>query len=247
MSRWAVDMRCVSMVSADPHYRVRGCGTGKYDACAGEKLDTATLLETVAVPEHRVRVLGLSGVMVDTVEVTSDVHLFRSQMPAQEKIATVLVGWMEMARRFRKSFGGALNDAKFEEDFYRVLVGDSIRDGNRDVERQPTQEDLGAVPEFLRTGSGLINGLLFLPEYVANQTFFVTKGGKMGMGHWQTQPGDEVWIFDGAPMPLTIRRKEDARATDFDFVGRCHAQNIMRGEEYTDEIISESRQLVHLH
>lgn len=249
MPRWAIDMRCVSMFSVDPFYRIRGCGDGRYDACAGRKLDTATLLDTAAVPEYHGRVLGLSGVMVDTVEVTGaeSPKLLSSQMPSLEKIAAVLRGWMEMARLFQDSLDGALDGDKFEEAFYRVLVSDSVRDGNQDVERRPNQEDLAAVSGFLKTGSGLINGLPSWPEYVGNQTFFITKSGMMGMGHWDIETGDQIWICDGGPMPLAIRPKKGARALDFDFVGCCYAHNIMKGEGYTDEIISKSRQVVHLY
>lgn len=247
LPRWVIDMHCVGMFSVDPYYRIRGCGKGRYDACAGRKLDTATLLETAAVPEYHSRVLGLSGVMVDTVEVIGAGFLLGSQMPTLQEIATVARRWMEMARRFHEKLDGGLDGDKFEEAFYRVLVGDSIRDGNQDVERRPNQEDLVAVSEFVKTACGLINGLSIWPEYMGNQTFFITKGGMMGMGHQETEPGDEIWIFDGGAMPFAIRPKKGARTTDFGFVGCCYAHNIMRGEGYTDEIISTSRQMVHLH
>lgn len=249
LPRWVVDMRCISMFSVDPHYRIRGCGKGKYDACAGRELDTATLLETLAVPEYRMRVLGLSGVMVDTVEVVGAENLLSSQMPALEKIATVLNGWMEMARRFQEKLNvnGVLDVDKFEKEFYRVLVGDSIRDDNQDVGRRPDREDLAAVSQFVKTGSGIIDILPSWPQYVANQTFFITKGGMMGMGHWETKPGDEIWILDGGPMPFTLRPRKGTSNADFDFVGCCYAHNIMRGEGYTDEILSASRQTIRLH
>lgn len=247
LPRWAIDMRCISMLSVDPHYRIRGCGKGRYDACARRQLDTAALLETVAAPDYRMRALGLSGVMVDTVEVIGAENLLSSQLPALDKIATVLRGWMEMARRFQENRDGALDVDKFEEEFYRVLVGDSIRDDNQDVQRRPNREDLAAVSEFVRNGSGIINTLSSWPQYVANQTFFITKGGMMGMGHRETKPGDEIWIFDGGPMPFTIRPKNGMSTADFDFVGCCYAQNIMRGEGYTDEIVSTSRRTVRLY
>lgn len=247
LSRWAIDMHCVSEFSVDPYYRIRGCGEGKYDACAGRKLDAAALLETAAAPEYHTRALGLSGVMVDTVEVIDAGILLSSQTPGLQDIATVLRRWMEMARRFQETLDSGLDGDKFEEAFYRVLVGDSIRDGNQEVERRPNQEDLEAVSEFVKTGTGLLNGLSSWPEYVGNQTFFITKGGMMGMGNRQTEPGDEIWIFDGGAMPFAIRPREGARTTDFDFIGCCYAHNIMRGEGYTDDIISASRRTVRLY
>lgn len=243
LPRWAIDMHCTSMLSVDPYYRIRGCEKGRYDACAGRKLDTTTLSETAAVPEYDTRALGLSGVMVDTVEVTGAGILISPQKPALEEITAVMRRWMEMARAFQKGLDGTLDCDKFEEAFYRVLVADSIRNGNQVVERQPNKEDLLAVSEFVKTGNGLINGLSCWSEYVGNQTFFITKSGIMGMGHWETEPGDEIWIFDGGPMPVAIRPKRGA-PTNFDFVGCCYAHNIMRGEGYTDEIISASRRKV---
>lgn len=247
LPRWAIDMHCTSMFAVDNYYRIRGCGQGKYDACAGRKLDTETLLETAALPGYHMRALSLSGVKVDTVEVIGAGVLLSPTMPALEEIAAVTRRWMEMARRFQESLEGAFDNDKFEEAFYRVLVGDLIRNGEQDGEREPNREDLAAVSEFVKTASGLINGLSFWPKYGGNQTFFITKGGMMGMGHWDTQPGDEIWIFDGGPMPFAIRSKSGACTNDFDFVGCCYAHNIMRGEGYTDEIVSASGQIVRLY
>lgn len=250
MSRWAVDMHCTSMFAVDKDYRIRGCGKGKgkYDACAGRKLDTAALLETAAVQDYHMRALGLSGVKVDTVEVIDAGILLGPKMPpALEEIAAVMRRWMEMARRFLKSLDRAFDNDRFKEAFYRVLVGDLVRNGEQDGERQPNREDLAAVSEFVTTASGLINDLSFWPKYVGNQTFFITKGGMMGMGHWETQPGDEIWILDGGQMPFAVRPKIGASTTDFDFVGCCYAHNIMRGEGYTDEIIQASRKIIRLY
>lgn len=247
LPRWVVDMRGISMLSVDPHYRIRGCGEGKYDACAGRKIDTTTMLETLAVPEHRMRVLGLSGVMVDTVELIGTENLLDSQMPVHEKIAAVLRGWIETARRFKESLDGTLNVDQFEEEYYRVLVGDSIRGVNQGMGRRPNREDLAAVSEFVKTASGIINSVPSWPQCVGNQTFFITKGGMMGMGNWHTKPGDEIWILDGGPIPFTLRPKKGTSNADFEFVGCCYAYNIMRGEEYTDEILSASRQTIRLH
>lgn len=71
---------------------------------------------------------------------------------------------------------------------------------------------------------------------VCNQIFFVTQGGMMGLGHLDTEPGDEVWVFDGGgKFPFVVKRQERGNEYDYDFVGCCYVQGIKFGEACVGE------------
>jgi len=70
-----------------------------------------------------------------------------------------------------------------------------------------------------------------------NQTFFVTKGGFLGLGHLDTKPGDQVWIFRGRRVTFTLRAQNGGKERlkgsikhNYILVGRTYVQGIVQGE-----------------
>lgn len=84
-----------------------------------------------------------------------------------------------------------------------------------------------------------------LYSQICNQTFFVTQGGMLGMGHLDIEAGDEVWIFDGGNVPFIVRKRNEP--STFDFVGRCYVQGIMHGEAFKDQNIEIRRRTVQVY
>ncbi|KAH7354715.1 heterokaryon incompatibility protein-domain-containing protein [Rhexocercosporidium sp. MPI-PUGE-AT-0058] len=209
----------------------RRWGYETYDACAGQQLHKKALTNEVQAAKWQspMRTLGLTGVAVDTIALIGT-KLLGPQGSA--KIAETVRSWMDMASKYHDTLvSGSLGDA-FKKVFYKVLVNDRVRNGEHWVVRRPNWRDLNDVSSFIQTGEGTINYLDSWGEYTCNQTFFVTKNGMMGMGHLETEVGDEVWVFDGGRMPFTIRKRENESEVDFDFVGCCYAYGIMNGEVY---------------
>ncbi|KAG4435199.1 hypothetical protein IFR05_009307 [Cadophora sp. M221] len=209
----------------------RRWGYDSYDACAGQRLHKRALTNEVqAAKSHsRMRTLGVTGVVVDTI-VLIGAKLLDPQ--DTDGIAQTLRSWMDMASKHHQTLiSGSLGDA-FKKVFYKVLVNDRVRNGEQWVVRPPNRRDLNDISEFVRTGEGNINNLSDWDQYVCNQTFFVTENGMMGMGHLETEVGDEVWVFDGGKMPFTVRGRHGGGPSDYDFVGCCYAYGIMDGEVY---------------
>jgi hypothetical protein len=233
ISRWATDVDCEMPHQVDTFYRYWGYGS--YDACAGRELDAQALLDAARVegPADHMGKLGLSGVMVDTIELTSSKALLGS-CPEQE-VSEVLKIWLEMAQVHNDKLASGIPRERIKEDFCKLVVSDRVRNGELWVVRSPTQEDLETISEFIETGQGDLGGLALSDRYVTNQRFFITKNGMIGLGHLETAVGDEVWVFDGGKMPFTIRQKEKGGTDEFDFVGCCYAHGIMDGEVYEDE------------
>lgn len=139
--------------------------------------------------------------------------------------------------------------------FARLILGDLVRNDNVDIERHATEQDIQQVVDYLSTAEEIdIDYELqrTAAGTIRNQTFFVTQMGYIGLGHRETQIGDEVWIFPGCNVPLTIRsRGEEQQQRDQntpqyggeadkvvvhrDFVGPCYVQGIMQGEAIRDD------------
>lgn len=234
VARWTYDMDCPLIpYEVDQFYRYWGYKS--YDACAGRELD-GEALERENHAGSRL-ILGLTGVMVDTISLVGSSILQRRDPDQVEfveakRISQTMRSWMSMAREYHKSLEGGLVASQFEEAFYRTMVHDRVRNHEQWVVRRPNEQDLASISEFVRTGCGLINDLNFWAKYVCNQTFFVTRNGVMGFGHLETRPGDQVWVFDGGRMPFTVSPRDEDSRDDFDFVGCCYAHGHMDGEIY---------------
>ncbi|KAK7968720.1 het domain containing protein [Apiospora saccharicola] len=67
-------------------------------------------------------------------------------------------------------------------------------------------------------------------HHLKNRRFFVTKKGLLALGHLETLPGDEVWIFNHGRVPFTLRRTEklgtpaNENGEDYLFGGHCYVQ-----------------------
>lgn len=91
------------------------------------------------------RILGLTGVMVDTITLTGTSILklrdSQTEIVEAEHIAQTMGSWMSIAREYHKNLEGGLVGAQFEEAFYRTMVSDRVRNGEQWVFRRPNEED----------------------------------------------------------------------------------------------------------
>ena len=113
--------------------------------------------------------------------------------------------------------------------------------------------DISDVGKEGRFQSQLASELLALGELfeslvgmIENQAFFITKSGYIGIGPLRTQPGDQVWVFQGGNVPFVMRNiEEDKRdCPQLTLVGDAYVQSIMDGEIMEDEPLVQT---VHVH
>jgi hypothetical protein len=72
------------------------------------------------------------------------------------------------------------------------------------------------------------------------RSFFLTKGGLMGIGPATAAAGDLVCVVEGATVPLVLRNGEDkCEEGQFRFVGESYVQGLMGGEGYRTELVRE--------
>ncbi|KAI1424688.1 heterokaryon incompatibility protein-domain-containing protein [Xylaria sp. FL1777] len=196
-----------------------------YDAAGGRQLDPDELrIETAAdetciiLKGTRVAAIARTG---NPFPVDRNKDIENSLVP---RLRTTLRAWATLAGE--RQVG---KDADGEEEFAATMLGNLIRNDQQRPERRATAQDLESVINFMRTGT--IDSVWGATYYMAfNKTFFVTESGMLGLGHLETEAGNEVWVLDGGRVPFVLRSRGSSRAGDYELVGRCSVEGIMFGE-----------------
>lgn len=252
--RWAIDLAHTPDHWTDYFYQY--WGYPKYNACAGRALNMEAFQKALTEQPIQHRALGLKGVLVDTVNVLSDKrllilesHLNPETQNMTAAIPSTLRAWCSLAKFHPKLRG--LPDQKLLETFARLILGDFVRNSDMWVTRRPDQNDMVKVLRVMnetclwRDQRNIWPRDDILYSQICNQTFFITQGGKLGLGHLEIEAGDEVWVFDGGNVPFIVRKRN--QPSTFDFVGRCYVQGIMNGEALKDQDTENSRRMVRLY
>jgi hypothetical protein len=244
--RWAFDMGASVVYETDIHhvYRYRN-----YNANRGRPLDLDSLRD---MSQRTDGVLELKGIYADTIDLVGDgfLRVDREAVPDTVLIERVR-SWQALAEQWdTKTYpkpagiypGGHIS----AEAFGRAMLGDLMLDNNQRPVTWATAADAGEVLEFLKTAER--NKTHYTMSQMAmNQKFFVTKTGLMGLGHLDTEPGDEVWVLNGGKAPFSLRRRQGGQELDYDFVGRCYVQGIMHGEAFEEGNETAAEQCVRVH
>lgn len=235
--RWAMDLAVFPRFETDWYHLY---GYSRYNAHGGRELNLDQLRKRATETKET---LELRGTRVDTIEWVSEaVHRPLGVGYGDLQIhVNGLRNWRAFAQQHMKL---GLPDCHelypggytHKEAFGRTMLGNLVRNYEQQVQRNATSEDVDRFYEYMNTGnpsdiSATACGM------AANQRFFMTRSGLMGLGHLETKPGDEVWVLYGGRVPFTLRsRQEDGRdAKHYDFVGRSYVQGIMNGEVFKEQ------------
>ncbi|KAF2009591.1 HET-domain-containing protein [Aaosphaeria arxii CBS 175.79] len=229
---WVMDVKSLPLHDTDWYHIY---GSPYYNADKGlPPLNLEPL--RLAVAEGRYDTLELKGITVDTVK---DVHpdsiiVVNSGNNAEKLRFDTLLSWYETAKQ------SATREP--QETFAKLLLGTLIRHVEQQPKRWVTPEDEADVLSFLDSQSVASELRLTIFHQTRNQKFYITEGGRFGLGHLDTRPGDEVWILGGGSVPFTLRPKErDGKKSpssgifEGTFVGRTYVQGIMDGEAVPGE------------
>jgi hypothetical protein len=191
------------------------------------------------------KVLGLTGLCVDSVEQTSswvyrvpdDAPIFsRALSDFAKHCEDIILGWRIMhGDPVEYVAGGTWNSA-----ISRTFIGDLIM-AEFPVERAKLAHenylvDLGTALQDNSHGS--INESLC--GMVPNHAFFITSKGYIGMGPPHTKSGDQVWILYGGRVPFVLRKAPENSALSetqkFTLVGDAYVHGIMDGQMVQDNL-----------
>jgi hypothetical protein len=198
--------------------------------------------------------LSLSGSFVDTVKLIGDGYYFTEEEGGQPPVS-LLRGWMDLYIRDLESSKLDTSSISIStiltalRTFSKLIIGEFIRKKTEwQVEREATDEDLDKVIKFIETGSEEFRNIS-ISGMARNQRFFVTEKGMMGIGHLDTKPGDEVWVFSLGEVPFVVRPKTpgETLTEHFDFVGQCYVQGIMQGEMFKGDEPKPPQRTIQIH
>ncbi|KAG7133919.1 Heterokaryon incompatibility protein 6 like [Verticillium longisporum] len=239
--RWAFDLGNVPMYNTN--WGPVHCFP-VYNACGGAKVN---IDEIKSLAARRSRILEIGGWYVDTVDLVGDKILIDEHKHGHDNpvIREKVRQWKTVAESssaFQEaSFKAAEgNSSKLDETFARVLLGDWVRDHDQTALRGATLPDVEDALRFCNTGELSMDMRNTILRLAANQVFFVTKKGYMGMGTLDSQPGDEVWVLEGGNYPFILKPKPEP--TEKDFVGSGYVQGVMKGELFSHDDQSELKQ-----
>ncbi|KAI0890186.1 heterokaryon incompatibility protein-domain-containing protein [Annulohypoxylon maeteangense] len=169
------------------------------------------------------KILGLDGVFVDVVKIADyEEHWIKDT----SAIAKIIRRWHSLTME-----NGDTMQSTRREDFGLLMLNNIIRERDWEVTSPVAPDDIEAVFEYLDTGEQN-HTIESIVASTMQQSFFITETGLMGLGHLETQPGDEIWIFNMGKVPFSLRKHQNTQETtlDYDFFGPCYIQGIMQGE-----------------
>ena len=244
---WVYNVAHYSHYNMDLHHIY---GYGHYNACNSRGLNFEAFKERMTLEPG---VLQIPGSRADVIAHVGEPMVQDKRIePMASHYRECIRKWYDLGKTHYH------NKFTFWEDFCRTIIGDLVRNSEQGVERRATTEDLWGVHEYFADNRG---GKLerTIQKTVANQSFFITETGMLGLGHPGTKVGDEIWVLNGGRMPFTLRpretdpeqRKEEAGEgksgrrlvsgkdgqdesdldeVDFDFEARCYVHGLMSGQ-----------------
>ncbi len=225
---WAFDLKAQFRYTTDDWYSF--WGWWGFNDCSDRELDMDWLKEMTNASGGRYNILGLRGAAVDKVKVISDERMMWHwpMVLTQDTVFSTMRQWLEFAQTHIKT----------PEIDVRVLFGRTVQQGlMRNVELQAerllTEKDAREAVTAVESGTlnyDIWNDLKHLHTPIHNRTFFITEGGRLGLGHLETKIGDEVWIVDGGRVPLMLRKQDGGN--DYEFVACCYVEGVMFGEVF---------------
>ncbi|KAK8030064.1 heterokaryon incompatibility protein [Apiospora rasikravindrae] len=238
LPRWAIDMR---------HIPEHSPGTWRifwfyHDYAANKGLPST------GYPEYTGGHLQLSGVVVDVVDVVGDAISPTGCTDGPLDLRGKMMSWWNLYchDEYQHLLAGfprttSTNCSKYEE-FCRLILGDTLEDSYERPAKPATIADRQNVSSYLGTGEENDIMRKHVKQQVRNRRFFITKKGLLGLGHLETLPGDEVWVFNHGQVPFTLHPNGTPAAgsaspnsEEYDFVGHCYVQGIMKGLGFEPE------------
>lgn len=247
VARWAMDMTGDGKYDTAWYYLH---GYEYYEADRGLTPEPWEKVRELAMIGDQ-RTLSLKGVEVDRiVDSIAGLEYTEADQEEDQPLFETLKNWAEYYRTMAEE-GKIASETGEEVDmvqFARLILGDLIRDGEQWVDRIATNEDEQELLEYLETEECSFECFHTAVGMIRNKRLFVTRKGRVGLGHAETETGDEVWILAGGNIPFTLRRRvngdDDMNGSSVlcerDFVDHCYVQGIMQGEALEDGFDSDS-------
>ncbi|KAI1179978.1 heterokaryon incompatibility protein-domain-containing protein [Nemania sp. FL0916] len=241
MPRWALDLSACADYDRDWFYEIYGYDV--YNADKGlEPLDLDVVSTCVSE-----KTLKLKGTCIGTVKwVEEGMRRFRTGWNKDVSINEAIQKWYDTIEGKVSTEAPAVPDPypagySRSEAFTRLMLGDTLRDGNQVPEDCAVEDYFADVWALMN--SQTVDERVHLTVYgmMHNSALVITETGLIGSAHIDTKVGDEIWVFGGGKVPFSLQPRNSDHSVEYDFVGRCYVQGIMQGEASASNSPSRKR------
>lgn len=194
-------------------------------------------LSVTAPPRLADGKLTLEGFAVDRVKLVDDAVFYTKGRNLKSSMLKALRSWYRLFSEFSKQDTEADESASVKssspaDTFANLVLGGVFREF-QDITREASKDDMHAVLDFLESGETNLT-VNSLDLFIRHRKFFITDLGRVGLGHLETEPGDEVWVFKTGKVPFTLRRRTTVLELEHDFVGAAYVNGIKNGEPFEE-------------
>lgn len=232
MPRWALDLAGMPTHYTDWYYHSYGYAV--YNADKGlQPLDVDQISECVSGDG-----LMLRGVRIDTIVLAQ--KAYETTNPSRwdipiEPVASAMQKLHSVVEDRTDSPVPGVPDpypsgCSRSEAFARLMLGDVVRNEEQYPGWWANDRHFHSVRKLMDNQSVDQEIMSTVRGMLANRAFFLTETGLMGLGHLETQAGNQVWVFGGGKVPFVVRPRGIGDDDGYDFVGACYVQGIMQGE-----------------
>ena len=116
-----------------------------------------------------------------------------------------------------------------------------ISDDSEAMEALDSLKDLSLSP--LYSYGSRRHAVVSLSDATASSRFFVTSGGRPGLGPPDMQAGDCVVVLMGGNVPYILRKsQQDSESTHqnvYSFIGECYVHDAMDGQLFEESLVHD--------
>lgn len=128
-----------------------------------------------------------------------------------------------------------LNDRAIWDSFLRGVKEEAVDSNATDFEYSADQ-----AAEKTRFHQGYVS---LIPACLDRQMLILTNG-YLCMGFKNASKGDQIWVVEGAGLPLILRKVDIEHSRTFQLIGTCYIHGCMDGEAVTGGTVFETINLV---
>lgn len=240
LPRWALDL------GAEPRYKTIWTA----DSVLYHRYNANQGLSVTELPRLADGKLTLEGLAVDRVKLVDDAAFYTKGGNLKANMLKALRSWYrlfsELAKQDTEADESASVKSSTSADTFASLVLGGVFRKFQVITREASRDDMQAVLDFIESGE--INGTeKSLDLFIRHRKFFATDQGRVGLGHLETEPGDEMWVFEMSKIPFTLRRRTAVSDLEYDFAGAAYVHGIMNGELFEENKRNLAKHVISTH
>ena len=193
--------------------------------------------------QHGNSSISLDGIYIDTITILGQATFLKEDTVdndlSVEDLRATIKHWLQIANPCQPSDGMYIGGGTWQDAFWRTLIGDLIT-SDAQPQRKAEPADHESFIAFCNPdspdpeSSDLYDSLR---SFLINQSLVITQQGYMGIGPWNSEVGDELWVLFGGRVPFVLRPYTTCDLNEslksYTLVGDCYVHGCMQGQLMT--------------